>query len=66
MAVEKEACEENFLKKQETLLLSKERDLKEKVRKDRDREIELVISRLEADATQAREELERTSQNRIK
>ncbi|XP_029651884.1 serine-rich adhesin for platelets [Octopus sinensis] len=66
MAVEKEAWEENFLKKQETLLLSKERDLKEKVRKDRDREIELVINRLEADATQAREELERTAQNRIK
>lgn len=66
LALEKAAWEENFMKKQETSLLAKERELKEKVRRDRDKEIELVISRLEEDATNARDECERTAQNRIK
>lgn len=66
LALEKAAWEENFMKKQETTLLGKERELKEKVRRDRDKEIELVISRFEEDATNAREECERTAQNRIK
>lgn len=66
LALEKEAWEENFMKKQETTLLAKERELKEKVRRDRDKEIELVINRFEEDATNAREECERTAQNRIK
>ena len=51
---------------QETWLLSKERELKEHVRKDRDKEIEMVITRLEDDAQSAREELERATENRIK
>ncbi|CAE1176038.1 AZI1 [Acanthosepion pharaonis] len=66
LALEKAAWEENFMKKQETTLLAKERELKEKVRRDRDKEIELVINRFEEDATNAREECERTAQNRIK
>ena len=47
-------------------MLSKERELKEHVRKDRDKEIEMVITRLEDDAQSAREELERATENRIK
>ncbi|GAB1609523.1 serine-rich adhesin for platelets-like isoform X1, partial [Argonauta hians] len=66
VAVEKASWEESFLKRQETALLSKERELKERVRRDRDREIEMVITRLEADATVGREELEKSAQNRIK
>ncbi|XP_072168019.1 centrosomal protein of 131 kDa-like [Diadema setosum] len=66
LRIEKEAWEENYMKKQETWLLSKERDLKEQVRKDRDKEIELVITRLEDDAQSSREELERAAENRIK
>ncbi|KAK6170509.1 hypothetical protein SNE40_018889 [Patella caerulea] len=66
LKLEKEAWEENYMKKQETWLMQKERELKDNVRRDRDKEIELVISRLEEDATSSREECERTAENRIK
>ncbi|XP_022092605.1 centrosomal protein of 131 kDa-like [Acanthaster planci] len=66
LKIEKEAWEENYMKKQETWLLSKERELKEHVRKDRDKEIELVITRLEEDAATGREECERAAENRVK
>lgn len=49
---------------QEAWLLNRERELKEEMRKGRDKEIELVIHRLEADMTQAREESERAAENR--
>ncbi|OWK15231.1 hypothetical protein Celaphus_00001534 [Cervus elaphus hippelaphus] len=51
---------------QEAWLLNRERELKEEMRKGRDKEIELVIHRLEADMTQAREESERAAENRVK
>lgn len=66
LKIEKESWEENYMKKQETVLVSKERELKEKVREERDREIELVITRLEEDAATARDETERAAENRIK
>lgn len=47
-------------------MLNRERELKEEIRKGRDKEIELVIHRLEADMTQAREESERAAENRVK
>ena len=64
--LEKAAWEENLLKKQQTWALQKERELKESVRKERDREIELVIKRLEEDNQASREECERVADNRIK
>ncbi|KAG8507520.1 Centrosomal protein of 131 kDa [Galemys pyrenaicus] len=51
---------------QEAWLLARERELKEEMRRDRDKEIELVIHRLEADTTLAREESERAAESRIK
>ncbi|XP_067670950.1 centrosomal protein of 131 kDa-like [Haliotis asinina] len=66
LRVEKEAWEENYMKKQETWLAQKERELKSHVRRDRDKEIEMVIQRLEEDATRSREECERAAENRIK
>ncbi|XP_041473084.1 centrosomal protein of 131 kDa-like isoform X2 [Lytechinus variegatus] len=66
LRIEKEAWEENYMKKQETWLLSKERELKEQVRRDRDKEIEMVITRLEDDAQSSRDEQERAAENRIK
>ena len=66
MAVEKQAWEENYMKKQETYLMQKERELKEQVRKDRDKEIEMVIGRLEEDTQAMRDECERVAENRIK
>lgn len=49
---------------QEAWLLSRERELKEEIRRGRDKDIELVIRRLEADMTQAREESERAAESR--
>ena len=66
LEIEKEAWEQNYMKKQESWLLSKERELKDTVKQDRDREIELVINRLEEDGVKAREECERAAENRIK
>ena len=63
---EKEAWEQNYMKKQEAWLVAKEREMKETVRQERDREIELVIGRLEEDGVQAREECERAAESRIK
>lgn len=54
------------MRKQEAWLLGKERELKESVKQERDREIELVINRLEEDGVQTREECERAAENRIK
>ncbi|KAF4012810.1 hypothetical protein G4228_003197 [Cervus hanglu yarkandensis] len=58
--------EEQERRHQEAWLLNRERELKEEMRKGRDKEIELVIHRLEADMTQAREESERAAENRVK
>lgn len=49
---------------QEAWLLNRERELKEEIRRGRDKEIELVIHRLEADMTLAREENERAAESR--
>ncbi|KAB0395094.1 hypothetical protein E2I00_003455 [Balaenoptera physalus] len=51
---------------QEAWLLNRERELKEEIRRGRDKEIELVIHRLEADMTLAREENERAAESRVK
>ncbi|XP_067952002.1 centrosomal protein of 131 kDa-like isoform X2 [Watersipora subatra] len=66
LTIERDAWEQNYMKKQEAWLLSKERELKESVKQERDREIELVINRLEDDGVQSREECERAAENRIK
>ncbi|KAA0724980.1 Centrosomal protein of 131 kDa 5-azacytidine-induced protein 1 [Triplophysa tibetana] len=58
--------EEQERRHQETWLLSRERELKEEVRRGRDKEIELVIQNLEEETREAREECERASDNRIK
>lgn len=49
---------------QEAWLLSRERELREEMRKERDKEIEMVIQRLEADTSLAKEECERAAENR--
>ncbi|KAM8947487.1 centrosomal protein of 131 kDa isoform 2-T2 [Pelodytes ibericus] len=66
LEIEKQAWEQNYIKKEEAWLLSRERELKDDVRKGRDKEIELVIQRLESDMSTAREECERAAENRIK
>ncbi|XP_014809260.1 PREDICTED: centrosomal protein of 131 kDa isoform X3 [Calidris pugnax] len=66
LEMEKQAWEANYVKKEEAWLLSRERELREEMRKERDKEIELVIQRLEADMSSAKEECERAAENRIK
>ncbi|XP_010211025.1 PREDICTED: LOW QUALITY PROTEIN: centrosomal protein of 131 kDa, partial [Tinamus guttatus] len=66
LELEKQAWEASYMKKEEAWLLSRERELREEVRKERDKEIELVIQRLEADMSSAKEECERAAENRIK
>ncbi|XP_059387254.1 centrosomal protein of 131 kDa-like [Carassius carassius] len=66
LEIEKQAWEENYIKKEDAWLLSRERELKEEVRRGRDKEIELAIQRLEQDTRGEREECERVADNRIK
>ncbi|XP_043941012.1 centrosomal protein of 131 kDa isoform X2 [Protopterus annectens] len=66
LEIEKQAWEENYMKKQEAWLLARERELKEDVRRGRDKEIEVVIQRLEEETSTAKEESERAAENRIK
>lgn len=66
LEIEKQAWEQNYMKKEEAWLLTRERELKAEVRKGRDKEIELVIQRLESEMSTAREECERAAENRVK
>ncbi|OXB81049.1 UNVERIFIED_CONTAM: hypothetical protein H355_004979 [Colinus virginianus] len=66
LELEKQTWEASYVKKEEAWLLSRERELREEMRKERDKEIELVIQRLEADMSSAKEECERAAENRIK
>nr|XP_010595201.1 centrosomal protein of 131 kDa isoform X2 [Loxodonta africana] len=66
LEAERQMWEASYTKKEEAWLLTRERELKEEIRKGRDKEIELVIQRLEADMTQAREESERAAESRVK
>ncbi|XP_062382004.1 centrosomal protein of 131 kDa [Sardina pilchardus] len=66
LEIEKQTWEENYMKKEEAWLLSRERELKDEVRRGRDKEIELAIQRLEEETSGAREECERAADNRVK
>ncbi|RXN10193.1 centrosomal protein of 131 kDa [Labeo rohita] len=66
LEIEKQTWEENYMKKEEAWLLSRERELKEEVRRGRDKEIELAIQRLEEETRGAREECEIAADNRMK
>ncbi|XP_006869701.1 PREDICTED: 5-azacytidine-induced protein 1 [Chrysochloris asiatica] len=65
LEAERQMWETSYTKKEEAWLLAREQELKEEIRKGRDKDIELVIQRLEADMTQAREEVERAAENRV-
>ena len=55
LEIERQAWEQNYMKRQEAWLVGREREMKDGVREERDREIELVINRLEEDGVKARE-----------
>ena len=63
---ERQQWEDTLLKQQETSLAGKERELREQMKHERDREIEKIISQFESDTTSTKEETERTAENRVK
>ncbi|XP_032177638.1 centrosomal protein of 131 kDa isoform X2 [Mustela erminea] len=65
LEAERQMWEASCAKKEEAWLLNRERELREEVRRGRDKEIELVIHRLEADMTRAREESQRAAESRV-
>ncbi|KAM8837152.1 centrosomal protein of 131 kDa [Spinachia spinachia] len=64
--VEKQTWEENYKKKEEVWLLSRERELREELRRGRDKEIETAIWTLEEETSKDKEECERAADNRVK
>ena len=66
LTLEKQNWEETYMKKQETILATKEREFREQMKHERDREIGKIISQFESDTTATKEETERTAENRVK
>ena len=66
LTLEKQNWEENLMKKQETILANKERELREQIKHERDKEIEKIIAQFESDTTMTKEETERTAEDRVK
>ena len=66
LASERQHWEDTLLKQQETSLAGKERELREQMKQERDREIEKIISQFESDTTSTKEETERTAESRVK
>lgn len=64
--IEKQTWEENYKKKEEAWLLGRERELKDELRRERDKEIELAIWTLEEETSKDKEECERAADNRVK
>ncbi|KAM5305981.1 LOW QUALITY PROTEIN: centrosomal protein of 131 kDa [Glossophaga mutica] len=65
LEVDRQVWQASCARKEEAWLLNRERELKEEIRKDRDKDIELVVRRLEAEMTLAREESERAAESRV-
>uniref|UniRef100_A0A3B3Z275 Centrosomal protein 131 n=1 Tax=Poecilia mexicana TaxID=48701 RepID=A0A3B3Z275_9TELE len=62
--VEKQTWEETYKKKEEAWMLSRERELKEELRRERDKEIEIAIWTLEEETSKDKEECERAADNK--
>ncbi|XP_077595448.1 centrosomal protein of 131 kDa isoform X2 [Stigmatopora nigra] len=62
---EKMTWEEEYRKKQESGLLRHERQLREELRQERDKEIQLAIWTLEEETNKDKEDFERATQNRV-
>lgn len=65
-AIEMENWKNSFRKQQSALLMEKETAIRRQCKKERDREIEIVIEKLENEANKARSQIEQTTENRIK
>jgi 5-azacytidine-induced protein 1 len=56
----------SFKKDQATHISERESEIRNQYKRERDKEIELVIERLESDASQSRAELEQAVDNRLR
>lgn len=63
---ERQAWEENLLRSQAAEMMTKEREMRVKLREERDREIEMVISKLEEETASCKEETERAAEARVR
>ena len=54
------------MKRQEAVLLGREREMKEELRRERDNEIETVIQRLERETASTKEECEKAAESRVR
>ncbi|XP_037546895.1 centrosomal protein of 131 kDa [Nematolebias whitei] len=64
--MEKQTWGENYKKQEEAWMLRRERELREELRRERDKEIELAIWTLEEETSKDKEECERAADNRVK
>ncbi|KAM9832128.1 centrosomal protein of 131 kDa [Neosynchiropus ocellatus] len=66
LEIHKQTWEENYKKKEEAWLLNRERELREELRRERDKEIELAIWTLEEETSRDKDECERAADKRVK
>lgn len=66
MQIEFETWQNNYKKHQAASLTEKENAIREQCRKERDKEIEAVIERLENEASDNKFQLEQMTENRIR
>ncbi|XP_062269695.1 centrosomal protein of 131 kDa isoform X2 [Platichthys flesus] len=66
LGMDRQTWEGNYKKQEEAWLLSRERELKDALRRERDKEIELAICTLEDETSKDKEECERAADNRVK
>ncbi|XP_033840170.1 centrosomal protein of 131 kDa [Periophthalmus magnuspinnatus] len=66
LELERQTWEDTYKTKQQAWLRSQEREMKEELRRERDKEIELAIWTLEEQTSKEREESERAVENRVK
>lgn len=64
--LETEAWKNNYKKQQNVRMAEREAQIREHFRKERDREIETVIERLETEANETKNQIEQTAENRIR
>eukprot|EP00117_Sycon_ciliatum_P020002 scpid16263/ scgid17949/ 5-azacytidine-induced protein 1; Centrosomal protein of 131 kDa; Pre-acrosome localization protein 1 len=65
LVIEREAWKENFMRKQGAELSAKERILRQELKVERDKEIEMVVNRLESDMNETQEEHQRQLEARM-
>lgn len=66
LELEKEAWMLSYKKDQTIRISERETEIHNQCKRERDKEIELIIERLESDATQSRAELEQAMDNRLR